>query len=219
MRMDQRYLRPATFIDSDHPAVRDFSARALATGDSPLAWAIDLYYRVRDGIRYTPYVDYADPEMYRASSVLSNAFGFCISKASLLAACGRAIGIPSRIGFGDVRNHLNSARLREINGGDVMRWHAFTEFHLEGQWVKSTPAFNLELCSRFRVRPLEFNGRDDSIFHPYDVDQRRHMEYLTMRGSFADVPLERILATWRKYSPKLLGNRCRGDFGAEAEIV
>ena len=219
MMMDQSYLRSAAFIDSDHPAVHDFSSRSLTAGDSHLAWAIDLYYRVRDGIRYTPYVDYADPEMYRASSVLSNGFGFCISKASLLAACGRAIGIPSRIGFGDVRNHLNSARLREINGGDVMRWHAFTEFHLEGQWVKSTPAFNLELCSRFRVRPLEFNGRDDSIFHPYDIDQRRHMEYLKMRGSFADVPLERILATWRKYSPKLLGNRCCGDFGAEAEIV
>ena len=100
-----------------------------------------------------------------------------------------------------------------------MRWHAFTEFYLDGRWVKATPAFNLELCTRFRIRPLEFDGREDSIFHPYDVDQRRHMEYLQMRGSFADIPLNEILATWRRHSPKLLGNQAAGDFGAEAEIV
>ena len=219
MTTDQRYLEPAEFIDSDHPSIQAFSRTSLAVGGSTVEQAVDLYYRVRDGIRYTPYLDYADPEMYRASSVLRNGFGFCISKASLLAACGRALGIPARIGFGDVQNHLNSPRLREINNGDIMRWHAFTEFYLEGRWVKSTPAFNLELCSRFRVKPLEFNGHEDSIFHPYDVDQRRHMEYLKMRGSFADVPLDRILATWSQYSPKLLGNRCNGDFAADAEIV
>ncbi len=188
-------------------------------GESALERAVDLYYRVRDGIRYTPYIDYSDPEMYRASSVLQKGFGFCGSKASLLAACARALKIPARVAYGDVQNHLNSPRLREINNGDIMRWHAFTELYLEGRWVKATPAFNLELCTRFRVLPLEFNGREDSIFQPYDADQRRHMEYLTMRGSFADVPLEDILATYRRHSPKLLGNNCSGDFGTDAEIV
>lgn len=216
---DQIYLEPAEYIDSDHPAIQKYAEASRATEDSSLEQAVDLYYRVRDGIRYTPYLDYADPEMYRASSVLRNGFGFCVSKASLLAACGRVLGIPSRVGFGDVTNHLNSPRLREINNGDIMRWHAFTEFYLKGRWVKATPAFNLELCTKFRIRPLEFDGREDSIFHPYDVDQRRHMEYLQMRGSFADIPLDEILATWREYSPKLLGNRTAGDFGAEAEIV
>ena len=217
--IDQRFLQPAEFIDSDHPAIQAYAKESLTAGDSDLERAVDLYYRIRDGIRYTPYLDYADPEMYRASSVLRNGFGFCVSKASLLAACGRALGIPSRPGFGDVTNHLNSPRLREINNGDIMRWHAFTELHLEGRWVKATPAFNLELCTRFRIKPLEFNGREDSIFHPYDVDQRRHMEYLQMRVSFADIPLQEMLATWREYSPKLLGHTGSGDFGADAEIV
>jgi len=217
--LDRRYLEPAHYIDSDHPEVREYAELSRGSGDTDLARAVDLYYRIRDGIRYTPYLDYADPAMYRASNVLRNGYGFCVSKASLLAACGRALGIPSRVGFGDVTNHLNSPRLREINNGDIMRWHAFTELYLEAGWVKATPAFNLELCTRFRIRPLEFDGREDSIFHPYDVDQRRHMEYLQMRGSYADVPLDEILATWRQYSPKLLGNRAAGDFGAEAEIV
>jgi transglutaminase-like putative cysteine protease len=217
--VDPSYLQPAEFIDSDAPLVQAYAEASRKAGGSALEQAVDLYYRVRDGIRYTPYLDYADPEMYRASSVLRNGFGFCISKASLLAACGRVLGIPARVGFGDVTNHLNSPRLREINNGDIMRWHAFTELYLEGLWVKATPAFNLELCTRFRIMPLEFDGRVDSIFHPYDVDQRRHMEYLNMRGAFADIPLADIHATWSRYSPKLLGNTSAGDFGAEAEIV
>jgi transglutaminase-like putative cysteine protease len=184
---------------------------------SDLDKAIALYDRIRDDISYTPYLDYGDPETYRASNVLRNGYGFCISKAALLSACCRVVGIPARLGFADVQNHLNTPRLREMNGGDLFRWHAFSDLCLVEKWVKATPAFNLELCTRFRVTPLEFNGREDSIFQPFDADQRRHMEYKQMRGVFADVPFAQITATYRKYSPKLLGANLGGDFGADAE--
>ncbi len=217
--MDAQFLQSAEFIDSNSVNIRDFAEETVRTSPSHHDKAIALYYRVRDGIRYTPYLDFGDPEIYRASTVLHAGYGFCISKASLLAACGRAVGIPSRVGFADVKNHLNTPRLREMNGGDLMRWHAFTEFYLHGIWVKSTPAFNQELCTRFRVKPLEFNGREDSIFHPFDADQRKHMEYVHERGSFADIPYAAIINTYKRYSPKLLGNNSGGDFGAEAEEV
>jgi transglutaminase-like putative cysteine protease len=217
--MDVQFLQSAEFIDSDAVNIRTFAEETVRESQSQHEKAIALYYRVRDEIRYTPYLDFSDPEMYRASSVLRNGYGFCISKASLLAACGRAQGIPSRIGFADVNNHLNTPRLREMNGGDLMRWHAFTEFYLHGIWVKSTPAFNLELCTRFRVKPLEFNGREDSIFHPFDADQRKHMEYVYERGSFADVPFEAITTTYKKYSPKLFNNKAGGDFAADAQFT
>ena len=217
--MNVQFLQSADFIDSAAVNIRTFAEETVRDLRSQHEKAIALYYRVRDDIRYTPYLDFSDPEMYRASSVLRSGYGFCISKASLLAACGRALGIPSRIGFADVNNHLNTPRLREMNGGDLMRWHAFTEFYLQGIWVKSTPAFNLELCTRFRVKPLEFNGRDDSIFHPFDADQRKHMEYVYERGSFADVPFAAITATYKKYSPKLLDNNSEGDFSADAQFT
>ncbi len=217
--MDTRFLQSTEFIDSDAVNIIDFAEETIRKSQSQQEQAIALYYRVRDGIRYTPYLDFGDPEMYRASSVLRNGYGFCISKASLLAACGRVLGIPSRIGFADVNNHLNTPRLRKMNGGDLMRWHAFTEFYLNGRWFKSTPAFNLELCTKFRVKPLEFNGREDSIFHPFDADHRKHMEYIHERGSFADVPFSAITATYRQYSPKLLDDNSGGDFGAEGQLV
>jgi hypothetical protein len=90
-------------------------------------------------------------------------------------------------------------------GSDLFVYHGYTELHLEGRWVKATPAFNLTLCTRFRVRPLEFDGREDSIFHPFDEDNRRHMEYLRDRGVHADVPVEEIQRAFREAYPKFYG--------------
>jgi len=214
---DDAFLNSAKFIDSDDQAVIAYAEKAAGDAETDKEKAVRLYYAVRDDIRYTPYLDFAADESYKASSVLENGFGFCTSKASLLAACGRAVGVPSRVGFADVRNHLSTPRLLELNGSDLMRWHAFTEFFIEGKWVKATPAFNKELCDRFRVKPLEFDGEEDSIFHPFDEDDRQHMEYVKERGAFADIPYDEMLATFREHSPKLLGGALDGDFGSEAE--
>ena len=52
----------------------------------------------------------------------------------------------------------------------------------------ATPAFNRELCLKHKVAPLEFNGREDSIFQPYNLEKKKFMEYVTYHGSFADIP-------------------------------
>ena len=82
-------------------------------------------------------------------------------------------GIPARLGFADVRNHLASEKLLARLGTDLFVFHGFTEFWLAGRWVKATPAFNIELCERFGVRPLEFDGRSDALFHEYSADGPR----------------------------------------------
>src|SRR5574341_322846 len=64
-------------------------------------------------------------------------------------AVARVVGIPARVGYADVRNHLSTPKLRELVGGDLFVWHGYAELHLEGRWVKATPAFNLTLCERF----------------------------------------------------------------------
>jgi hypothetical protein len=87
-------------------------------------------------------------------------------------------------------------------GGDIFIWHSLTELYLEGRWVKATPAFNLSLCQRFGVHPLEFDGRCDSLFHEYDRAGRKHMEYVRDRGHYVDVPYERILADLRETYPR-----------------
>ena len=198
------YLAPGRYIDSAHPAVVDFAKENLK-GQSERERAVSLYYAVRDKIRYNPFLDFTSTEVFRASAVLESGQGFCIGKASLLAACARAAGIEARVGFADVKNHLTTPRLAETMGSDLFVYHGYTEFHIDGRWVKATPAFNLALCQRFRVKPLEFDGREDSIFHPFDEDERRHMEYLRDRGAYADVPVAEIQQAFRDAYPKFYG--------------
>ncbi len=198
----KEFLSPARFIDSSHPAVVEF-ARRHAKGSTDLERAVSLYYAVRDGVRYNPFLDFSQESTFQGSVCLEKGEGFCIGKAALLAACARAVGIPARVGFADVKNHLTTPRLAERMGTDLFVYHGFTELWLEGKWVKATPAFNLDLCRKFRVKPLEFDGRNDSIFHPFDADERRHMEYLRDRGSFADVPVAEIQRVFRETYPGL----------------
>ena len=194
------YLAPGQYIDSDHAAVREFAA-AHSKGESDIERAISLYYAVRDAIKYNPFLDFSQDAAYRASSTLERGEGFCVGKSALLAACARAVGIPSRVGFADVKNHLTTPRLRERMGTDLFIYHGYAELFLDGRWVKATPVFNSELCQRFRVKPLEFDGKEDSIFHPFDEDERRHMEYVKDHGTFADVPAKKIQFEFRSYYP------------------
>ena len=205
----KEFLSPGHYIDSNHPAVIEF-ARRHVKGSSDVERAVSLYYAVRDGIRYNPFLDFSRDTAFQGSQCLATGEGFCIGKAALLAACARAVGIPARVGFADVKNHLTTARLAERMGTDLFVYHGFAELWLEGKWVKATPAFNLELCRKFRVKPLEFDGRNDSIFHPFDADDRRHMEYLRSRGSYADVPVAEIQQVFRETYPALY------DLGKEA---
>jgi transglutaminase-like putative cysteine protease len=198
----KEFLAPARFIDSDQPLVAGF-ARQHARGADERERAVALYYAVRDAVRYNPFLDFSDERAFRASVCLESGEGFCIGKAALLAASARAAGIAARVGFADVKNHLTTPRLAERMGSDLFIYHGFTELWLEGKWVKATPAFNLDLCRKFRVKALEFDGRSDSIFHPFDEDERRHMEYLRDRGSFADVPVAEIQRAFREHYPGL----------------
>jgi transglutaminase-like putative cysteine protease len=193
------YLEPTFFIDSDHPLVRERSAALCEGARNDRERARRLYYAVRDGIRYDPYSITADPQDYRASNVVSRTAAYCIPKAVLLVALARALGIPARLGFADVRNHLTSEKLRAVLGSDLFVFHGYAELWLDARWVKATPVFNIELCERFGVRPLDFDGVHDSLFQEYSADGKRHMEYVAQRGSFADLPLDAILDCFEQH--------------------
>lgn len=196
------YLEPTAMVDSDNPSIIGFARESIRSATDPKTQAIGLYYAVRDSIRYDPYTLDLTINGLKASTTLAAQRGWCVSKAVLLAACCRAFRIPARLGYADVRNHLTTERMRAVMKTDVFFWHGYTSIHLEGRWVKATPAFNKELCDKFRFRPLEFDGSSDSIYHPFDLDGKQHMEYLRYRGEFADVPLHDMMETFRvEYQP------------------
>lgn len=209
-------LNPSPSIDSDHPAILDF-ARRHALARDPRERAVALYKAVRDGVRYDPYRIDLTPTGMRASTTLLQGHGWCVPKAVLLAAVARAAGIPARLGFADVKNHLSTDKLRQAMGTDVFVWHGYTELWLDGAWRKATPAFNLSLCEKFGLLPLEFDGVHDSLYHPFDRAGQQHMEYVGEHGSFDDLPLARIKDALAEHYPRLLaGGGVAGDFADDA---
>ena len=214
---DATSLAPTTLIDSDHAAVIAF-AREHGQGSDERERAVALYHAVRDGFRYDMYRVDLTPQGMKASSVLALGHGWCVTKAALLAASCRAIGIPSRVGYADVRNHLSTERARQALKTDLFIWHGYTDVWLAGAWRKATPAFNLTLCERFGLKPLEWNGIDDSLYHAYDRAGNRHMEYVHQRGSFDDMPLAQIVADFAVTYPSLGGGRALRDADFLADV-
>ncbi len=192
------YLTPTQFINFDDPEVSAFAEKNAGKSADPVIQAVSLYYAVRDGIRYDPYSIDLTVEGLRASTTLKNGCGWCVAKAILLAACCRFKGIQARLGFADVKNHLSTERLRQQMKTDIFYWHGYTSICLNGEWLKATPAFNIELCEKFSLKPLEFDGKSDSIYHSFDLKGNRHMEYIAYRAEFADVPLDEITETFRR---------------------
>ena len=202
MTVDE-FLRPTTYVDSGAESVVAFARRVTGGLADPVARAVALYYAVRDEIAYTAYCDFTSVETYRASACLARGAGFCVGKAALLAAGARAALIPARVGFADVRNHLTTPRLRRLMSTDVFYYHGYAELYLGGAWVKATPVFDQKLCDRVGIRTLDWDGRADALFHPFDASGRRHMEYVQDRGARADVPVAEIMETFARHYPRL----------------
>lgn len=186
------YLDPTPTLDADHPDVIAYAKQNRGPSDDPVKIAVSLYDAVRDDIRYDPYSIEMSVQALKASTTLRTRRAWCVPKAALLGACCRVFKIPARLGYADVRNHLSTKRMREVMKTDIFHWHGYTDIFLNDQWVKATPAFNIELCEKFSIKVLNFDGTRDSIYQPFDLKGNRHMEYLRYRGEFADIPIDRM---------------------------
>jgi len=200
--MDE-YIKPTFFLDYESSVVQNFIKQIISPEQTETEKVVRLYYAVRDEVKYDPYRIILKKENLRASSVLSRGYGYCVEKAILLVACVRAIGIPSKIGFANVKNHLTSKRLYELMKSDIFVFHGYADILLNNSWVKATPAFNRSLCEKTNTLPLEFDGISDSIFHPIDKTGKKHMEYIHDYGSFPDLPFDTMLSEYIRFYPHL----------------
>lgn len=193
---DSEYLKPGEFIESEDPAIIAFAEEAIGDAADDVEKALKLFYAVRDGLLYDPYLPLDDPKSYSAKVALETGRGWCVPKSALLTACARAVGIKARPGYADVRNHMATPKLLERLGTDVFAWHSWTELFLNGKWVKATPSFNKSMCDRFDLKPLDFDGETDSLFHEFDKAGNKHMEYIKDRGNYQDVPIDLMRASF-----------------------
>jgi len=193
-----QYLEPTAIIDSDHPRIIQFAKACTAeAGGDPRRAAVALFLAVRDRITYDPYTPFFLPVHYRASRTLRQGRGFCIPKSALLCALARAAGIPARMGFATVRNHLATRQLVDYLGSDRFVYHGFAELFLDQRWIKATPVFDADLCDRFKVPPLDFDGIHDAVFQAFNDEDAPFIEYLADHGTYTDVPVDDIVSAWQ----------------------
>jgi len=196
-----KYLQESEYIDYSHPAVLAYSL--LVTGRTKKQKAISIYYLVRDNIRYNPYTIAQGKRSLKASFAASQTEAYCIPKAALMVALCRYFKIPARIGFADVENHISSQKLLDLIGTRYFSMHGYAEIYLHKKWIKATPIFNLELCEKFDITPLDFDGEHEAIFQEYTASGQKYMEYIVDHGAFAEVPVEFIYENFKKHYPHL----------------
>jgi transglutaminase-like putative cysteine protease len=186
------------FLNYDDSSVREFAQKHTEGLTSPKAQAVKLFEVVRDRFAYDPYNINLQKKAMRASEILKRDSAYCNEKAIVLASALRYLGIPARLYFGNVRNHIATEKLQNLLGTDVMAFHGCVEIWLNGKWLKATPAFNASLCHRLGVEPLVFDGEEDAIFQQFSKDGRRFMDYIEIHGSFDDMPYDLFVAELKK---------------------
>lgn len=215
----EKYLANTRFIDFENSIVKEFIDKKLDKTLSLNDQIVSIYYVVRDEILYSPYHVTMNPDSISASQTIERGTGYCIEKSLILAAVGRAIGVPSRLGFSIVRNHISTKKFTDMLRTDLFVFHGYNEFFLNNKWVKCTPAFNKSLCEKFNTQPLDFDGENDSIFQPYSPDGNKYMEYIHEYGTFDDFPYDLFYEELKKYYPHLFdGHKGEAVFAKEDEF-
>jgi transglutaminase-like putative cysteine protease len=196
-----KYLQPTYFIDSDSDLVQNTTSDLVSDLDDIRQKAINLFYWTRDKIKYDAYSLSSLKRHYKASRIIQEGKGWCVQKAIVLTALSRAVGIPARLHFADIRNYQTPDKLKTTIGTDIFLYHGYTDFYLDGKWVKATPAFNKELCDKFGYKTVEFDGINDAILPEKTLKGERYVEYLMDRGTNHDLPFRAIFKTFYEKYP------------------
>jgi transglutaminase-like putative cysteine protease len=217
------FMSATWYLDIDEPVVQDFAGLRAGDDGTDTDKAINLFNIIRDDFLYTPYKMSIKREAYKASSTIKRGYGWCVQKSLLMAASCRVIGIPARVGYADVRNHLSTPRLQELMQTDLFTFHGYADLWLDDRWVKVTPVFNKELCEKFGVMTQEFDGTENALFQEFDKTGRRHMEYVADRGAYSDLPFADLMNDFYERYPGVEGmietdTGTVEDFHKEAEV-
>lgn len=211
---DKEILLQATpYLDFNNPEFQSWIAPFLNEHSKTKA-AIDYYEFVRDYFLYDPYHLDLRPHALKASTIITKRRSWCVEKAIVFATGLRAMGIPSRLGYAIVENHIGVERLTEILKKTQIVFHGYVDVYMEedNKWTKATPAFDKRVCKLSGVEPLNWNGTQDSLFQAYSGTEK-FMEYHHDYGVFNDVPIELMHQEMNLHYPHLFDGSIENSRG------
>ena len=186
------YLHATSTIEADHKKIIETATNVTRGCASNEEKAVGLFYFVRDSIRYNIYMISVFIEDFRASRVLEWGKAYCVQKAVLLTALGRAAGIPSRLVFAKIKNHKLPAHILEMMGTNTFPRHGYNQFFLNGRWVSAAATFDKVLCEKNGLPTVEFDGKRDAILPEKDLKGAPYIEYIEKFPPKEDLPFDWI---------------------------
>lgn len=191
------YMKPTGFINSDHPLIVACVEQLGVLPLPPQERAVALFRFVRDEIQYE-FLAKLSADQYIASTILEQKRGFCVQKAVLLCALGRAAGLHTGLVLSDVRDQSLSLRMVEAMKTNILHHHGLNAFYLEGRWLKCDASLSPDVVARKNFIPVEFNGNSDALHATKTRTGSLHAEYIKFYGIYADVPLEQMIQAYRQ---------------------
>lgn len=193
------YLKPTSFIDSDHSSLQLLVEGLTAPADNNAQKISKLFYYVRDMVHYNMYTTSSAGEGYKASRIIEKGKGFCAQKAIVFTALARAAGIPSRLVLVAIRNHKAPPEVVEVMKTDIFFPHIYNQFYINSQWISAAATFDKIICDRINVAAVEFDGLSDALLPSQDLNGDPYIDYVDQYGIFADFPYDLILENMPKY--------------------
>lgn len=121
------YLTPTYFFDFENENIQKLIKEFQSDSLSKKEKTIQVYLKIRDGWRYNAYRINFNKEAFRASEISQRSEGHCIDKAVLLTTCLRGLGIPARLHFAKVKNHIAVEKLVEKFGTNELTPHGMVD--------------------------------------------------------------------------------------------
>ncbi len=187
-----RYLRATSTIEAQHEKIIETATNVTRGCVSDEEKAVALFYFVRDTIRYNIYMISVFLEDFRASKILEWGKAYCVQKAVLLTALGRAAGIPSRLVFAKIRNHRIPDHVVQMFTTNIFPRHGYNQFFLNGKWVSAAATFDKVLCEKNGLPTVEFDGKKDAILPDKDLQGAPYIEYIEKFPPKEDLPFDWI---------------------------
>jgi transglutaminase-like putative cysteine protease len=175
----QDYLVATKMCDCDNPWLRKKAEEIIEGASTPEDKALKIFYYVRDNIRFSMAFSRS-----KASQILRQGYGECLTKTNAHVALLRAAGIPTRVRWVMVQSKV----LRGLVAAFLLRAiaseasHFWVECLLGGRWI-SCEAFLDEplykgmlkqgLITSEQIPTIDWDGEKDLVMlKPWITDDR-----------------------------------------------
>jgi transglutaminase-like putative cysteine protease len=191
-----QFLLPSSGIQSDHPEIIALASDISGRADDQVEKARRLFEFSRDKVRYSVYEPFWEIEHYLALNTLARGRGYCAQKAAVLVALARAAGIPARIAYAHIRNHQLPKDMVRLLGSQVLPYHTYVQWRLNGRWLAATPSFDRKLSEELGWQVVEFQPDQDLMLPAKDLEGRPHITYLEKLGWRPGIMLQEMFDYW-----------------------